>query len=126
MPNAKSSSRATAASTAAAASAPPRVAAFAAAESTLADGASGGACSAHSALQSVRAGRSFDFDVAAWPEEPERILGALLSKRSAAFGSYGLSVGFGTFQSDQYWIGKKIKEAQSYQRKSRSKPADEG
>ena len=45
------------------------------------------------------------------------VLGALLSKRSNAFGSYGLSVGFGTFQSDQYWIGKKIKEAKAYNKK---------
>ena len=60
-----------------------------------------------------------------WPCEPEALLGALLSKRSAAFGSYGLNIGFGNFASDQYWMGKKVKEAQAYQKRHRSAASDE-
>ncbi|KAL1503902.1 hypothetical protein AB1Y20_012364 [Prymnesium parvum] len=63
------------------------------------------------------------FDVAAWPVEPEELLPMLLSKRSSAFGSYGVNIGFGTFQSDQYWINKKMKAAKELNQK-RSAPPD--
>lgn len=61
----------------------------------------------------------FDFDVPDWPADPEQLMGALLSKRSQSFGGYGLSIGYGTFQSDQYWMNKKIKEAKAYSKKMR-------
>ena len=60
-----------------------------------------------------------DFELTQWPVEPEVLLATLFSKHSRTFGGYGLSVGFGSFASDQYLINKKIKEAKSLQAKQR-------
>jgi len=67
-----------------------------------------------------------DFDVGAWPAEPEALLGRLLSKRSSAFGgaSFSRQVGFGTYQSDQYWMNRKIKDAKALIKKNAPPPAD--
>lgn len=62
-----------------------------------------------------------DFDVDDWPAPPEAILGAVLSKKSPVMGSLGLKVGFGTFQSDQYWLNKKFKEAKNMASKREKK-----
>ena len=51
----------------------------------------------------------------------EAVLGAVLSKKSPVIGSLGLKVGFGTFQSDQYWLNKKFKEAKNMASKREKK-----
>ncbi|EOD14282.1 hypothetical protein EMIHUDRAFT_206989 [Emiliania huxleyi CCMP1516] len=67
------------------------------------------------------AGVVIDFDPRSSLCGPEGVLRPLLSKRSSAFGSLGLSLGMGmsaTVASDSYWITKQMKEAKASQRRA--------
>lgn len=58
------------------------------------------------------AGVVLDFDVDEWSTAPGSLVRPILSKRSPSFGTIGLSMAnsFGSFESEQYWMNKEIKE----------------
>ncbi len=62
-----------------------------------------------------------DFPADDWPAPPEAAVRAVLSTQSRSYNSLGLRVGHGEFQSDQYWLNRKFKEARDVQKRRYAK-----